>query len=99
MANEHYSKHVAENDGSRTLIEWSEFHYHFFSFLIDKETPRDLAMGVELQIFPRSFMPNVVLLETYLNAFIDTDDPTEALEKVREIYNANLLPNQEAFNG
>jgi hypothetical protein len=67
-------------------IKWSEFHYHFFSWLIDENTDRSLAMGIELQIFKRSYLPDEQLLNEYVDALIDSEEPEDFVRAATEIY-------------
>lgn len=81
----------------QTTIPWSEFHYHFFSWLIDEHTPRPLAMGIELQIFPASSFPNVDLLKKYVQALEDSQEPDEFTLSAIALYNQNRVGNQQEY--
>jgi hypothetical protein len=63
-------------------IEWSEFHYHLFSYLMSAECPRELAEGLDLQLFPHSPEPDKVKMDLCVQACMDSEDPLDLQEKL-----------------
>lgn len=84
--NENTTTYKKQNEEGRTIIEWTEFHYHLFSHLISDECPRDLAQDIELMIFPNHFIPNHDFLEMCVKACIESDDPEDLNKALTSIH-------------
>jgi hypothetical protein len=77
-------------------IEWSEFHYHLFSYLMSAECPRELAEGLDLQLFPCSPEPNKEKMDACVQACIDSEDSVDLQDKLTHLLAGWKLA--EAFN-
>lgn len=66
-------------------IKWSEFHYHFFAHLISADCPRELAEGLDLQIFKFSGKPDETRLDACVTACIESEDATDLNEKLTKL--------------
>jgi hypothetical protein len=78
-------EHLKQFEDSKTILEWSEFHYHLFSHLISDDCPRALAQNIELACFPESWVPNTDFLAQCVEACVLSEDEQDLNQRLQQL--------------